>query len=102
MAVSGRGGGDASRHYCAKPRSVGCVGGVVATNLVLCAAGPTSFICAGDMGPPTIVGLDAPDQGAGQMARWGVGPTREEINLTIPYLGGFAIDNMHHARRVYR
>ena len=36
-----------------------------ATNLVTRAAGPHHlYIAQGDRGPPTIVGLDAPDQGA--------------------------------------
>ena len=67
-----------------RPRSIGCVGGVYGSRQTLCCMppGPTSLYDAGDRGPSTIVGLGALDQGTDLRARWAVGPTREEINLT--------------------
>ena len=65
---SSGGGGEASRGYCANLDWIGFVGGVVwhTINLVSCAAGPPTSLCsAGHRGPPTMVRLGAPDQGAG-------------------------------------
>ena len=54
-----------------------------ATNLVLRAAGPYLFILSRWQGPVNHCELGAPDHGANLRARWAVGPTREEINLTF-------------------
>ena len=52
-------------------------------NLVQSALAPTFlFIALRDRGPPTMIGLGAPDQGADQRPNWTVGPSlRLEINL---------------------
>ena len=83
-----RGGSGASREHCDCPRSEGDIGGESggAVNLVPCAPAPTSLYIAGHRGPPTIRGLGAPDQGAGQGARRAVGLDRYEINLTASAL----------------
>ena len=45
---------------------------------------PTSFYMAlCDGGPPTMIWLGAPDQGADQGPDSVVGPSREDINLTF-------------------
>ena len=84
IAVSGFGSG-ASRRYCQNPKSVGgCRWGARRTvNLVLSAADPTTLYRQRHRGPPTMVWLGAPDQGAIMGSRWVVGPTRVEINLTF-------------------
>jgi hypothetical protein len=48
-----------------------------ATNLLIRAAGPHLFTYRSVTSPVNHSGLSAPDQGAGQGARWAVGPTRE-------------------------
>ena len=54
--------------------SVGFVAAMV--NLVPSAPAPTFFfIVLRDGGPPTMIGLDSPDQGADQRPKLAVGPT---------------------------
>jgi hypothetical protein len=93
-SVRGSGGG-ASREHCANPSSVGDIGWVTggAVNIILRAPAPTSLYSTGHKGPPTIRGLDAPDQGASQRARQAVGLDRVEINLTFsPVISTFTLN----------
>ena len=50
---------------------------VAKVNLVSCALAPTSlYMVLRNWGPPTLVWLDAPDQGTGLRSDWTVGPSR--------------------------
>jgi hypothetical protein len=81
VAAQRRRGGGASRRFSAALLDwirVMNVGGetAVAVNLVLSAPAPTFlFIALHDGGPPTIIGLGAPDHGADQMPKLAVEPT---------------------------
>ena len=61
------GGGGASRDFCANLDRIGFVGGAVTHDQPreLCSRPPTSLCSAGHRGPPTMLRLGAPDQGAG-------------------------------------
>ena len=58
---------------------------------------PPLFIAHCDRGPPAIVGLGAPDQGADQRPNWAIGSSLGlEINLTISPLISYQLSISYH------